>query len=174
MKTLKNNINVRWRKAICAASLMGMASGLGLLAGGCAARKPATTSESDVSSVRVVRETWLDTLAVGIDIPWQSAERTAADSLSLLETDFAVSCAQLLADGSLRHTLTNKHRRLDVAVAVERQRDSVISVVERVVPVEVEVEQELSWWQRLRLSAFWPMLALLALVALALFVGRRR
>lgn len=175
MKTTKQaSVKSRRRPSRRSAAAAGMCFLMALACGCAAQRKPATPT-ADNSAVRIVHETVVDTVTVYIDIPRQSAERLAPDSLSRLATDYAESEARIMADGSLWHTLANKPQRLDMPVAVEQRRDSVISTVDRMATVEVEVEKRLSLWQKVRLWAFWPLVALLILAAIALRreAGRR-
>ncbi len=67
-----------------------------------------------------------------IEIPPQSAERVANDSVSHLETDFAVSDARINPDGTLFHNLLNKTQKRPVAVPTAILR--IHSRVEREVP----------------------------------------
>lgn len=86
---------------------------------------------------------------VYVEVPAQSAKVFARDSVSHLETDFAVSDAAVTADGMLRHSLENKTVRYPAIVPVKdsekvQSRDS---IVYRNVSVEVPVKMPLSWWE---------------------------
>lgn len=96
-------------------------------------------------------------------LPSQSAERTTLDSISHLETDYAISDARVKPDGSLIHTLENKAQEIPVPVESEKEMQEKIIYRNRDVavpqPYPVEVEKELTQWQKFRLNGFWALLA---------------
>lgn len=98
-------------------------------------------------------------------LPSQGAERTTLDSISHLETDFAVSDARVNPDGSLTHTLNNKSQEIPVPVESEKEMQEKIIYRNRDVavpqPYPVEVERELTQWQKFRLKGFWVLLAVI-------------
>lgn len=127
------------------------------------------------STVRTLHTTVPDTAYV--TLPPQSASRTAADSLSRLETDYAISTARLNPDGTLSHDLRTRPGRH--AVPVDREvvlRDSVVHVNHVVVkPVPVEVERPLTRWENFKLRYGGNALcALLALCVAAALLWRIR
>lgn len=130
------------------------------------------TSDSETVTIEMTTNFERDTLQ--FNIPSQKSERTAADSTSHLENDFAVSDAVINPDGSLTHTLATKEGTLlvpfDKPVQTnERTRERIREVEKPVqVPTPVEVERELSWWEQTRLTfGGW------AMAAIAIIVGVR-
>lgn len=102
------------------------------------------------------------------EIPRQIAERTAADSLSHLENDYASSDARLNSDGTLTHTLNSKpqlkpvptKRRVeyrDSVIYKDRWRDKKQTVTEY-------IEHKLSWWEQTQIYGFWAAIAIVAII----------
>lgn len=89
-------------------------------------------------------------------IPEQSAERVSRDSSSHLETDFAISDARILEDGSLYHDLKNKAQNKPIETEKEiHRKDSIMYKEKEIkVPVPVPVERELSWWEHTAIKWF--------------------
>ena len=125
-----------------------------------------TTSTGTRDSVRVetlVRTEYVpDT--VFVEVPVESERQTVRDTVSHLETSFAVSDAAITPDGSLSHSLANKPQKRPAAVEKEVvYRDSIVYRDRAVEAVKtVEVERELTWWQRTQMRGFWVLLAALA------------
>lgn len=114
--------------------------------------------------------TRIDTVEVSVVVPRQSAEAWTVSDNSHLETDVAWSDAWLKADGTIGHRLENKDVELSTIAyipATETERiHNEVAVREIPVPYPVEVERELTWWQRTRLNT-WGWLV----TALALCIG---
>ena len=104
-----------------------------------------------------------------IEIPSQTSERVAKDSVSNLENDFATSQARINADGTLYHDLKTKPREIPVVTnnVIER-RDSIIFKEKRV-EVPVPVERKLGWWEHTAIRFFPWSLVLLSCVLLYMF-----
>lgn len=137
---------------------------------GCRAQNmpaPVIVEIRDSITTSVVHHEYPDT--VYVTLPAEEKETVTPQGYSRLSTDFAESEAEIMKDGTLRHTLHNldsvKH-----GVPVTSSVDSVIveKVIEKSVPVEVPmpVERKLTWWERTRLDT-WGWIAL----ALVLAVG---
>lgn len=134
---------------------------------GCATSKQTPTIITVVDSTRV--ETKYEKIfirdTVMVALPSQSAVITTPDSTSHLETDFAVSDARVNPDGSLTHTLQNKEQEIPVPVeSVKEVQESVIYQNREIAvpePYPVEVERELTAWQKFRLKAFWVLLSVI-------------
>lgn len=134
---------------------------------GCATHKHTPTITTVVDSMRmetkfekiIIRDT------VMVTLPSQSAERTTPDSTSHLETDFAISDARVNPDGSLTHTLHNKPQEIPVPVeSVKEVQEKIIYQNREVAvpqPYPVEVERELTAWQKFRLKGFWVLLSVI-------------
>ena len=96
----------------------------------------------------------------------RTAERTTQDSTSHLENDYALSDARINPDGSLYHDLKTKPQEKPVPIEkpVER-KDSIIyrtQYIDR--EVTVEVERELSWWEKTQIYGFWGLVVILLIV----------
>lgn len=144
------------------------------LLSGCATPRKITSTDSQQQrdSVRIeYRErTVLVPDTVFIEIPAQIAERTTLDSLSHLENDYAESDARINPDGSLFHDLKTKPQTKPVPTNKEiQERDSVRTVykdriVERTITETVEVEKDLTWFQKTQIAGFWTLLVFLMIV----------
>lgn len=134
----------------------------------CATSRKLSENVQKQDSTRVeIRETVIyvpDT--VFVEIPAQTAERTTQDSTSHLENDYALSDARINPDGSLYHDLKTKPQEKPVPIEkpVER-KDSIIyrtQYIDR--EVTVEVERELSWWEKTQIYGFWGLVVILLIV----------
>ena len=139
---------------------------IALLLTACGTPKKLTTTQQDSTRIEI-RETVIyvpDT--VFVEIPAQTAERTTQDSTSHLENDYALSDARINPDGSLYHDLKTKPQEKPVPIEkpVER-KDSIIyrtQYIDR--EVTVEVERELSWWEKTQIYGFWGLVIILFIV----------
>lgn len=143
----------------------------------CASSRKAATSSTDSSvqgrdSVRIEyrEKTVFVPDTVFVEIPAQTAERTTPDSVSHLENDYAESNARINQDGSLFHDLKTKPQAKPVPTQKEIQyRDSIV-YKDRIVKLRVtetktvEVEKNLSWFQKTQIYGFWALLLLLAII----------
>ena len=96
---------------------------------------PETVTLQATMTTREVQTQHTDT--VYIRIPAQESERETFDSVSVLESDYAVSEAQIRPDGSLRHSLRHKNTPLPVQVTVTTDTIYKDRVIEKPVPVNV-------------------------------------
>ena len=96
---------------------------------------PETVTLQTSMSTREVHTWHTDT--VYIRIPAQESERETFDSVSVLESDYAVSEAQIRPDGSLRHSLRHKNTPLPVQVTVTTDTIYKDRIIEKPVPVKV-------------------------------------
>lgn len=105
---------------------------------------------------------------VFVEIPPQIAERTTADSTSHLENDYATSDARINPDGTLFHQLATKPQKKPVEVDKKiEQRDSIVYVEKSNTETGqqiVEVERQLSWWEKTRIYGFYLLAALLVVI----------
>ena len=96
---------------------------------------PETVTLQATMSTREVHTQHTDT--VYIRIPAQESERETFDSVSVLESDYAVSEAQIRPDGSLRHSLRHKNTPLPVQVITTTDTIFKDRVIEKPVPFKV-------------------------------------
>ncbi len=101
----------------------------------CPTPVPETVTLQATMSTREVHTQHTDT--VYIHIPAQESERETFDSVSVLESDYAVSEAQIRPDGSLRHSLRHKNTPLPVQVTVTTDTIYKDRIIEKPVPVKV-------------------------------------
>lgn len=106
--------------------------------------------QQDSTHVEVRKEIIYVTDTVYFEIPEQKSERTTADSTSHLENDYATSNARINPDGSLYHDLNTKPQDIskEVQTPVERSDSIVYRYKDKIVIETVEVEKELSWWEK--------------------------
>ena len=104
---------------------------------------------------------------VVVELPAERVEVITPDTTSTVQTSLATSTATV-SGGVLTHSIENKQTtiRKPTEVGVE-VRDSIIYRDRQTTNI-IEVERELTWWQRFRLDAFWVLLALVGVI-----VGRR-
>lgn len=144
-----------------------------LLLAGCSPCKHIVANQEqrqDSTHTEVVTKTYFVTDTVFVKIPAQTAERTTADSVSQLENDYATSEARINADGTLYHDLKTKPQDIpkEVQTPVERKDSIVYRYRYRDVVKTVEVERELTWWQKTQMYGFWVAMAtLLAYICIA-------
>ena len=122
-----------------------------------------TTNRQDSARIEVRTNTIYVPDTVLIEIPAQTAERTTADSTSHLENDYATSDAKINTDGTLYHNLNTKPQTKPVPTdkKIER-RDSIVyqaKYIDR--EITVEVERNLSWWEKTQIYGFWAVIAIM-------------
>lgn len=96
---------------------------------------PKTVTLQATMTTREVHTQHTDT--VYIRIPAQESERETFDSVSVLESDYAVSEARISPDGSLRHSLRHKNTPLPVRVTATTDTIYKDRIIEKPVPVKV-------------------------------------
>ena len=148
-----------------------------LLLAGCSPCKHISASleqHKDSTYTEVVTKTYFVTDTVFVEIPAQTAERTTADSVSQLENDYATSEARINPDGTLYHDLKTKPQDIPkkVQTPVEQKDSIAYRYKDRDVVKTVEVERELTWWQKTQMYGFW--IAIAALLACLCIVNRKR
>lgn len=105
---------------------------------------------------------------VVVELPAERVEVSTPDTTSTVETSLATSTATV-SGGVLNHSIENKQTTIRKPTEVRVEvRDSIIYRDKQTTKI-VEVERELTWWQRFRLDGFWALLAVVGLaVALKL------
>lgn len=121
----------------------------------CCANRPIATSISDSVRVEVRTRTEYIRDTVTVEIPMQAERITTRDTTSHLENDYAQTDARINPDGSLYHSLETKPQQkpLPVELPIEH-RDSIV-YRDKIVKDIVQVERNLSWWQKTQIKGFW-------------------
>lgn len=103
---------------------------------------------------------------VVVELPAERVEVITPDTTSTVQTSIATSTATV-SGGVLTHRIENKQTTIRKPTEVRVEvRDSIIYRDRQTTEI-VEVERELTWWQRFRLDAFWALLAVVG-VAVAM------
>ena len=124
----------------------------------CATARQAAPSEKIVVETRI--ETVYKTDTVFLEVPKIVEKIVTADTVSVLENDYAKSEASV-SDGLLAHSLETKPVKQPVEVQTQVvYRDSVI-VKDNVIVQTVEVEKPLTGWQSFKMSMGGWMLGLI-------------
>ena len=130
----------------------------------CSVARQAAPSEKIITETRI--ETVFQTDTVFLEVPKIVEKIVTADTVSVLENDFARSAAEV-SDGLLSHSLETKPVKQPVEVQTKIvYRDSVI-FKDVVVYETIEVEKELSGWQSFKMKTGGITLTILSLLALA-------
>lgn len=129
----------------------------------CPCRRLATSTADSVRvETRIRTEYVRDTLFV--EVPAESTTQTVTTDYSHLETNFAVSDARIEPDGRLFHSLWNKPQNAPVAVNTPViYRDSIV-YRDRTINNIIEMERQLTAWQRFQMSGFWALVAVIACI----------
>lgn len=120
---------------------------------GVSRRPQAETSTRD--SVVIVKKDSLvlrDSV-VFVELPKESQSVETFSDSSHLETSLAVSDASV-RNGILKHTLENKSKRYEVPIQVPERYiiSEATASYQQVIREIVEVEKELTWWQKFRMT----------------------
>ena len=139
------------------------------LLSGCCTIKEVVKTETKVE----YRDTteWRDSL-IYVPVPLEKDQAIVhVGDTSRLETTVAQSVAYIGADGELHHSLENKRTSLEAVVKIPSRTiwTSVTTDKSEVITRTVQVPAPLSWWQRFRLDAFWPLVAAVLLLLLWTF-----
>lgn len=130
----------------------------------CSVSRQAAPSEKLITETRI--ETVFQTDTVFLEVPMIVEKTVTADTVSVLENEFAKSAASV-SDGFLSHSLETKPVRQPVEVQTKIvYRDSII-FRDRVVTETLEVEKDLSRWQTFKMKTGGLTLTILLLLALA-------
>ena len=133
----------------------------------CATARQAAPSEKIITETRI--ETVFQTDTVFLEVPKIVEKIVTADTVSVLENDYAMSSASV-SDGLLSHSLETKPVQQPVQVQTKIvYRDSVI-FKDVVVYETVEVEKELTGWQSFKMKMGGWFLGILSLLTLAAII----
>lgn len=129
----------------------------------CTSRHIATSSKDSVRvEIRTRTEYFRDTIIR--EIPAISEAITTRDTVSHLENFYAQSDARINPDGTLFHTLSTKPQKEPIPIDKPIQyRDSIV-YQDKVVKEVVEVERNLSWWEKTQMKGFWVLVIIIAFV----------
>jgi hypothetical protein len=125
-----------------------------LLLCSCAAQKAAQETQRDSARVETIERTVYKDSIIFVPLPAENDAASLPDSdTSRLETSLAESEA-FVKDGQLHHSLRNKETLLPVPVKLPSviRQEYAYALRDRKVVEVVEVERELSWWQRTLLT----------------------
>lgn len=115
----------------------------------CATTRQAAPSEKLTTETRI--ETVFQTDTVFLEVPKIVEKIVTADTSSVLENDYALSSASV-SDGLLSHSLETKPMQHPVEIETKIvYRDSII-VKDNVIVQTVEVEKDLSGWQKFKMT----------------------
>lgn len=137
---------------------------------GCRATRVTTVDkERDSTRVEIVERIKYVVDTVEVAVPYYHEERETRDTLSFLENPFALSTAAI-ADGVLSHSLQTIPRTWRVVFQKPIIRRDSIVYRNYYRDVKVEVERQLTWFQRFQINGFWGMLAVIILLILLRWV----
>lgn len=135
---------------------------IALILVGCCPCKQLATGTTDSTRVEIrerivkVRDT------VVVELPAERVEVITPDTTSTVQTSLATSTATV-SGGVLTHSIENKKTAIRKPTEVRVDvRDSIIYRDRQTTKV-VEVERELTAWQRFRLDGFWALLSVVLL-----------
>lgn len=129
---------------------------LALCLASCAVQKPQPTIEYRDS---IVYRDRLVTDTVKVDIPYEVEKVVTRDTASHLENTYAKSDA-VVSGGFLHHSLESIPKVIKVPVTVTVHDTLEVHTQAQTIVETQEVEKPLSWWQRLKIGAFWWLVAL--------------
>jgi hypothetical protein len=144
-----------------------------LLMAGCAAKRvTSSTIQQDSVNIEVRERVEYVTDTVVVEIPYISERVTTRDTLSRLENAYAISEAIVEGD-YLTHTLATKPQLREVQIKTPRlRRDSIIyRYANR--EVEVTVEKQLTFAQKIQLNGFWLMMLAVIILSFVLWMRGR-
>ena len=126
-----------------------------LLMAGCAAKRVTLKNiQQDSVSVEVRERVEYITDTVEVAIPYIIERVTTRDTVSLLENDYAISEA-IIEGEFLTHTLQTKPQLRQVRIKTPRLRRDSIVYKNFYRDVEVEVERDLTFVQKVKINSFW-------------------
>lgn len=130
---------------------------------GCCPTRHIATSTQDSTKIETIIRTEYIPDTIFVEIPVESERQTVRDTTSHLETSYAVSDARITGDGALFHSLANKPQKLPIVTDKKViYKDSI--VYRNLTHVDVvEVERELTRWQKIQMRGFWVMIVMLIL-----------
>ena len=142
----------------------------------CGTVNVAQNTKTEYRDTTIYQDRLQDT-TIYVPIPLEKGQAivTVGDT-SKLETSVARSTASIDARGKLNHTLENKSdQKLQAIVPVHSKviYHGVTSNKAEILTRTIYKEKELTWWQNVRLKAFWPLLVAVLLLLLLLWNFRK-
>lgn len=120
-------------------------------------------NQDSVRETTIIKTVYVP-ITVEVPIPQQSEAIVTAADTSHIETDLAISDAWINEDGTLYHSIENKHITLTVETSVpqtttERQVEAIkVKEIPVPQPYAVEVEREFTLLEQIKLSSWWFLL----------------
>ena len=137
--------------------------------GGCCPCRHLQTTNTTSDSVRVeVRDSIVERIdTTYITLPAEAVRNVTRDTISVIETAYAVSTARIDTSGFLWHDITTKQTPLQVLTkTITERRDSIIYQDKvREVNDVVQVKSPPTKWQKFQQRGFWVLAAICALLA---------
>ena len=138
-----------------------------LAASACSTVRTLPVQDSTRVEVRTMEKIVRDT--AWLELPVIVEKVTTHDTLSVLENAYAQSEASI-SEGILRHALETKPVKMPVEVEHHIIYKESLVFRDRVVTETVEMERELTWWQKFRLHTGTAALTLIAIAILYIFL----
>ena len=176
-----DSIEAGWKKFVKAVAVVGASAFVLWLLCGCRSWKHGVIETTDTKeSVRIeYREKIVKVpVVVEVEVPVEEKERLSGDSVSHLETSFAVSDAKIIwIDGVafLNHTLANKPQKIAKSDSVPvTEKEKIVWKTRRVTYTKTEIrEKKLAWWQTgLMWTGAISLIALFILLIVRFFLRR--
>lgn len=136
---------------------------------------PVVLNSADSVTVEKILGTVYEAIEVAVDLPRQSETNVTRNDSSHVETDLAFSDAWISEDGVLHHLIENKPGQLKgnafVPHTTERSNREAVKIKEVPVPepYPVEVERELTRWEKAKMEV--GGVAMGVVVAMVIAVG---
>ena len=113
--------------------------------------------QSHVDSVRVEIRDRIVHDTTTFEIPVEIERIVVKQDSSTLENTYAKSTAFVDGDGNLHHSLETKPQTIDVPFTVSVSDTTTVHATETAQKETIvkEVEREFTWWEKVRLRAFW-------------------
>ena len=135
----------------------------------CGAVRPAAPSVTDSTRVEVRTETVTMHDTAFVELPVIVERIAPMDTTSTLENTYAKSEAKVTA-GILHHSLETKSVKVPVKVETQIVYHDSLAYKDRVETQIVEVERQLTWWQKTKMKLGVAFLILIVIAILYLFL----
>lgn len=129
---------------------------------GCASHRVISTSTSDSVRVEVIERVVEIYDTVEVEIPLIKEVAKIRQDSSSLANDYAKSEAKILPDGLLYHSLETIPQTIYAPIISSHTIKDSMVFQSQIISNVVEVERELTTWQKWRLNGFWVLLVIIA------------